>query len=241
MSTAAVFPTSTSKPSLDREWVRAHVIAQVIGLAAAAASYGLVLAIGAHDPAPDLSLKTVALLALAGAELVTALSAAYLRGAVIRQILPDLPLRLWIVVVAAALMVVPLAGAFTVAGANEPLKALPMLAAHVVRAGVGFTLIASWCLGLAIGSVEALMLRQAATGVGPWIKWTGFAWAAAAMVTVAGGIVTQFNPGLSILTLALLGAAMRITQAVIVANVTFLGFAWLAPRHQADLKPPIAV
>ena len=227
-STFAIAPQSL--PSVSRQWVRAHVLAQVVCLAAAAGVYGLSQLIGANDPGASQTLKTVAIALALGGELIYAVAAAYLRGAVLRQLLPGFPLLGWSLVVVGYLMVTAMFTTLTGNDASAPLKTSPQITAPILLAGFGFLAVLGLVFGLAIGAIEALVLRTVARGTGQWIKWSGLAWGGAMLLIYVAGMVALKNPGLSPFTLALLGGAIKLAFGLVVGAATLPALTKLTPR-----------
>ena len=211
--------------SLERQWLYAHVAAQIIGLSAAAAAYGLSRAVGANVAAVAFGL---------GAELVFAISFAALRGVVLRRVLPAFPLAAWIVAVAAALMLVPVAAALFGAGA-APVPSVPRVTHAMLNAGFGFMVFVGLLFGLLIGAVEALMLRKSALNLGQWVKWSGYAWGGSTVVVYMAGLIVMGNPSLSVSSFALLVLVMKIVQSVLIAGTTWTALEQIEPRVTRSL------
>ncbi len=239
MSAALAIPVSQLSPSTSRQWLLAHVLAQLVCLGTAAGVYGLSHVIGATDPAAGQAMKTLALVLGLATELIYVVALAMLRGTVLRRVLPGFPMLAWTFAVTGALMFVPLLLAVT--GSNAaPIKTVPQLTNAMLLSGFGFVVVLGFVFGLLVGSVEALVLRKVARGGGQWIKWSGFAWGGAMVAVYATGLIAVKNPQLSIASLAVLSVVMKIAQGLMIGAATLPALERLEPRYQADLKPAVA-
>jgi hypothetical protein len=196
MSSTLALPESGLRSALVRQWVMAHVIAAAVCVVTAFAASGLAKVFGfaAKDATPAAKYAAIALVVVV--EVIYALTYAYLRGAVLRQMLPKFPMRAWCIVVVGMILALAVVAGFTAdtvtkapqAAATFTFDKLPMLLlAMTVAAGV---------VGLVFGTFEALVLRTAATGAGVWAMMSGIACAAGAVVLALGSSLVLLQPGL---------------------------------------------
>lgn len=230
MQAALAVTLPESKPSLGRQWVLAHVGAQVVFLAAASVAYLVATSIGAKDPAAGEALKRVALGLTIAADLTFALAFAWMRGAVLRVAVPNFPMNLWLIVVAGYM------GAFfvlsSVFGTTPAAPVQTTITPALMMGGLVATLIAGLVLGTVFGMVEALVIRRAAQGALLWVVWMAVAFSVAISVAYTISVVTLQTLGESVLTNALLIAAMKVVAGLILALLTLPALNALKPRHQ---------
>ncbi len=227
-TTFAIAPQAL--PAISRQWVRAHVLAQIVSLAAAAGVYGLSEFIGSGDPGASQTMKTAAIALALGGELISAVTVAYLRGAVLRKLLPGFPMLGWSLVVIGYLMVMAMFTTLTGDSTSVPMKTMPQVTAPVLLAGFGFLAVLGLIFGLVIGAIEALVLRTVAHGTGQWIKWSGLAWGGAMLLVYVSGLVVLKNPDLSPFMLALLNGAIKISLGLVIGAATVPALTRLTPR-----------
>ena len=230
MSSLAV-PMPQSQWSIGSQWIGAYVVGQAICLATAAASYGLAVLIGANDPAAGAALKTIALGLTIVTELIFAIAITTMRGLVLRQVLPAFPIRLWIVVIVALMMLLHLAAG---ASSLDPaaVRAKTEMTPGFFAIGLLMASIAGLIMGLIFGTVEALVVQRVADGAMVWALMTGAAWSAGTVLMMAVGGVMLLYPGLSPAAIAIVGAATKIAGGAIVGLVTLPALKGLRPRDR---------
>jgi hypothetical protein len=85
-------------------------------------------------------------------------------------------------------------------------------------------------IGLAIGAIEALVLRPVADGAGCWMVWSAIAWAAGMALVLGVGATVLVLPGLSATAQLLLGVATKIVVGTVVGALTLPALQQLKPR-----------
>ena len=81
--------------------------------------------------------------------------------------------------------------------------------------------------GTIAGGLEALVLRQVASGMAAWVKWSAAAYAAAWLLLVTGATLLPPGGGLAS---ELVNQALSFAAAVIVALLTLPALRLLQPR-----------
>jgi hypothetical protein len=165
-----------SLPPIAVHWVRNNVLAAIISGVGSLLFYGLRDAIGAVDADVGLGvIVTVYALWIGLAVFVGAVNGV-LSGAVLQRILPLLPARTWIALQVLIAVVIAIMTGMSLVGPPKAPAApqdVPMLA--TLLGG----LILGAIFGVAIGALEALVLRRAAFGTGAWITCSSIAYAVA--------------------------------------------------------------
>jgi len=154
-------------PPVAGRWIKANAVAAVISGVASLAIFGLKQALGASDPQAGAGLITVFLVVAAVLYGLSGAAWGLLTGAVLQRVVPLLPAHGWIVLhgaLAGAMSVaVEFASLLPVDGTTDPLTAHDVIL-------YGFALGAP--AGAVTGGLEALVLRKAAYGLGPWVGWS---------------------------------------------------------------------
>ena len=240
MSSVLVADAPQPKMSLGQQWVGAHVLAQLICVAASAAAYGIGSMIGANDPVAGAALKSAAFWLALGAELTFAISLAMLRGLVLRQVLPNFSMLLWMAVVMAYVMSFYLLFG-TSSASTAPAGAASNMTAGSWVIGISVAAVMALIMGLVIGCIEALVLRRVSEGAGYWALMVGAAWSAGlVLLMVFFAIAHALMPGASAATLTVLGAVAKLALGALTGLVTLPALKKLKPRHQPAPKPPVA-
>ena len=232
MSSVLVSDAPQPKMSFGQQWVGAHVLAQLICVAASAAAYGIGSMIGANDPMTGATLKSAAFWLALGAELTFAVSLAMLRGLVLRQVLPNFSMLLWMAVVMAYVMSFYLLFG-TSPASNAPAGVVSSMTAGTWAIGISVAAVMALIMGLVIGGIEALVLRRVAAGTGFWALMVGAAWSAGLVLLMVFFVaVDALMPGASAVTLAVLGAVAKLALGALTGLVTLPALKNLRPRHQ---------
>jgi hypothetical protein len=232
-STLAMSPPK-AVPSIARQWIAAHIAAQLICLTVAAAAYGLATLVGANDPAAGALLKQAAFGLSIAVELIYAVAAAMLRGAVLRQVLPAFPMRLWVVAVAGYLMVFGLLSGLAGQNPAPVARGAAQIGGTLMLQGIAMCALLGLLMGLVVGTIEALVLRRAADGAICWALLTAVAWSAGITVVFVAGRVMLMAPGLSMNAMMALGALTKLVVAIVVAAITLPALRQLQPRLNPD-------
>ena len=224
----SAIPEASSSPTLAERWIKANIVAGIISGVASFAVYAVKHAVGAAGPQAEfgalliLYIAAIAFPGLAGA------AGGVLTGAVLQRIIRRLPARSWIALHAGMSVVVGVAVELMdmsrSTGASEAPSPDPaVLPSSVVVGAIVFGAIS----GTIVGGLEALVLRQAATGMAAWVKWSAAAFAAAWLLLVTGATLLAPGGGL---TSELVNQALSFAAAVIVALLTLPALRLLQPR-----------
>ena len=193
--------------SISTTWIKNNVLAAVVSAAASLAIYGVRHVTGVAGA--DAGFAGIAIL-FGVATILSALAGiAYgvLTGAVLQRIVPLLPVKSWIGVNAGMAVVAAVLSEIS-------LMLLPGTTADddssiedIVLVG----LIVGGILGVAIGGLQALVLRRAALGASAWVAWSVVAYIVAVLLVAGSGKLWETGGGF---------AGELATQAV-----AFLGYA----------------
>jgi hypothetical protein len=217
------------KWSIGSQWVAAYVAGQAICVVTAAAAFGIATLIGANDPAASGTLKGVAVALAVVTELIFVIAITTMRGLVLRQVLPAFRFRLWIAVVAGAMMAL-----YALSGASSFEQAAARTTQEMTLSLLMFALvgasIASLIVGLLFGALEAMVIRRAADGAIVWALMTGLGWSVGTVTLIAVGGAVLIYPGLSPVAMAVLAAVAKIAGGAVVALATLPALKQLRPR-----------
>jgi hypothetical protein len=218
-----VLPDSISSPTLAERWIKANIAAAIISGLASFGVYLVKNAVGAGDPQPG----TDALLILYVTAIVfsgfAGAAGGVLTGAVLQRIIRRLPARTWIALHVAMSMGVGVAVELMDASRTEKASEAATLDPGVLPSSLIFGAL----IGAMVGGLEALVMRSAASGVGPWVKWNAVAYAGAWLLLVTGATLLSPGGGLSA---ELVNQALSFAAAVIVGLLTLPALPLLQPR-----------
>jgi hypothetical protein len=229
MSSLVVASPPRSNWSIGSQWVGAYVAGQVICVTTAAAVFGIATFIGANDPAATGTLKGVAVALAVLTELIFVFAITTMRGLVLRQVLPAFPIRLWVVVVAGAMMALyALSGASSFGQATA--RANPEMTSSLLMFALVGASFASLIVGLIFGAIEAMVIRRAADGAIAWALITAVGWSAGTVTLIAVGGAVMLYPGHSPAATAVLAGMAKIAGGAVVALATLPALKQLRPR-----------
>jgi hypothetical protein len=225
-------PAILGRVPLGLAWVGACASAELLGMALAAGAFGIGALVDAQS---GLSLSTVRWLTYAlavGAGGGEGLALGLLQGMVLKRRLPLLNFRRFVSAMVAIGIVGWAVGMLpaTMFAADDP--ADPALARSEVDAMLWFGLAASFGAagGMAIGLVQALVLRPAALGgLVAWVLLNGLGWAGAFVVIFAGASIPP--EGAPLVTLLAVGAVTGVTAGGILGLATLPALNRLVPRN----------
>jgi hypothetical protein len=170
ISAASAMPMPETGPSVTRNWMKANAIAAVVYTVAGALTLVTDKLLAIDDPATAMLFRGIAaVIALAGT-IVPIIIYAMLTGAVLGEKLPAFSRRGWIVMHASIGAVLGITfAAFTLLGTAPSNATPPTPSLSVLATGLGVASVFAAMFGAAMGGLQALVLRKAATGAGKWI------------------------------------------------------------------------
>ncbi|MGH6771017.1 MAG: hypothetical protein ACRECO_18570 [Xanthobacteraceae bacterium] len=169
MLSAAAMPMPEPGPSLGRKWIKANAIAAVVYGAIAALTFAADGLLGTN---PSVLARSVAAAITFAGPVVNLGAYAVLTGAVLGEALPALSRRGWIALhVLIGATVGSVLAAAHLFGGDASVRApapLPTDRTMLIGGALAIGIIAPF-LGALMGSLQALVLRPAARGLGVWI------------------------------------------------------------------------
>lgn len=230
MSSTLALPDSGLRSSLARQWVMAHVIAAVVCVTTAYAGSSLAKVFGFDAKDAGSAAKAAAIALVVVVEVIYGLTYAYLRGAVLRRLLPNFPMRIWCVVIVGMILAIASVAGFSADSVTKPPQAASAFTADKIPMMLLAMSVASLVMGLVVGTIEALVLRRVATGAGVWAILSSVAFAAGAIVLALASSLVLLQPGLGAATLLFATLAIRILMQATVGLVMIPGLRSLQPR-----------
>jgi hypothetical protein len=189
MSDTLAVPLPQGAPSPGRNWIKANILAALISAAASLAILVVGHALGAGKPDASVAARVIIVQTHVLASVATLAAYAVLAGGVLRQKLPRFPIRTWIVLHAAAGLLMGIKAGY---GALEPQpdsnELMEQLRSYPIMMGILFGgPLVGGIFGLVVGSFQTLIMRSAARGLGAWIGFSVIAGmlSLTAMLTVA--------------------------------------------------------
>jgi hypothetical protein len=176
ISATTAMPMPEAGPSVNANWIKANTIAAAIYALVGTLTFVTDKLLAVNDPGTAMSYRGIAAaIALAGA-IVPIVSYAMLTGAVIGEKLPAFSKRGWIAMHGSIGAVLGIGfAAFTLFGPVSNSAPPPTPPLPVLMAGLGIAVVFAAIFGALMGSLQALVLRKAATGTGTWIALSAVA------------------------------------------------------------------
>lgn len=212
-------------------WIKASFVAALISAVGSLIIYGEKQLTGAGVPDAGTASLVLHLGAMVVISAIDGAVYGILTGAVLQRALPSLPVVGWMVLHAAMIVLGVLvvealeSFPFALEAAENSPDSAPVLRSRIGLALLGLVLGA--VLGVAIGSLQALVLRRAAQGVRAWITYSTLAYAAAYGVLML--IVGDWEPPKDFIG-ELISQVQTIAAAVFVAIIMVPALERLAPR-----------
>jgi hypothetical protein len=164
----------TVHPSIGSQWVKANAIGAVINVVVAFVAFLLGQLLGVNEPGTSEVIRYGFVVVAAAALAFAVVVLGYLSGVVLRSKLPAFPMRAWLLLYGVLGVTFGLISAFAWLTPEIPPDTTPTDADLVFALTVGAA-IGGAVIGAAMGSLQALILRPAAQGLGRWIACSALA------------------------------------------------------------------
>jgi hypothetical protein len=164
----AVAPDGTARPTIGSQWVKANAIGAAINVAVTFVAFLIGQALGVNEKDASAALQTVFVLFATVALGFGLLVMGYLSGVVLRTKLPAFPMRTWLALYVVFGAVFGSVSAFAWLTPEIPTDPGPVETAIVLGLMLGAA-IAGVVISTVVGSLQALIIRPAAVGLGRWI------------------------------------------------------------------------
>jgi len=173
-----------ARPGIGSQWIKANAIGGVINVALTFVAFLIGQLLGVSEPAAAMAVQS-GFVVIATAALAFGLFVmGYLSGVVLRAKLPAFPMRNWLAlyVVLGAIFGLISAVAWLTPETSPDIG--PVDTDIVVAVAIG-AVIVGVMIGAAVGSLQALVLRPAAQGLGRWIACCALAGALFVLIVPA--------------------------------------------------------
>jgi hypothetical protein len=215
-----------SNGSIAMQWIGAHLLAQVVCIAIALLTLGIAKVLGIATGAMP-SYLSVAFALMLAMEAMFIAASAWLRGSVLRRVLPRFEMAPWMIVVALYMLAFTLLSGFStrLPAVDTTPQAVSMTASALMNG-----IIMGAIVGLLVGGLEALVIRRAAEGAGLWVLMTMVAWGAVlAMLTSSSMLLVTFG-ATSGMAAIVGGVALKFGSALLMAVLTLPAVLHITPR-----------
>jgi hypothetical protein len=180
----SIAPDGTTRPSIGSQWIKANAIGAAINIAVTFVAFLIGQALGVSEKDASIPLQTV-FVAVAAAALTFGLFVlGYLSGVVLRTKLPAFPMRNWLAFYIVLGAIFGLVSAYAWLAPELPTDPEPVETAVVMGLALGAA-IAGVVISTVVGSLQALILRPAAQGLGRWIACCALAGVLFALIVPA--------------------------------------------------------
>lgn len=238
MSALSLSSSRERKGSVALQWIGAHLLAQLVCIATALTAYSVARLFGITMPASAKAFLSAAFAIGLVTELIYVAASAWLRGAVLQQVLPRFSMTPWLIVVGGYMLAMALLTGFSTVIPADATRAAAEVNLDTVMKGLMVTTIMGAMFGLLVGSLEALVIRRAAEGAGVWIVMSMVAWSAAlSLLVVSSLLLVKIDPMSSMLMMAA-GFAMKLVSALVIAVLTLPALLAITPRMIEPAPPP---
>jgi hypothetical protein len=173
-----------TRPSIGSQWIKANTIGAVINLAVSFVAFLVGQALGVSEKGASAALQAVFVLFATAALGCGLFVLGYLSGVVLRTKLPAFPMRNWLAFYVVLGAVFGAVSAYAWLTPELPTDPEPVETAVVLGLALG-AVIAGVVISTVVGSLQALILRPAAVGLGRWIACCALAGALFALIVPA--------------------------------------------------------
>lgn len=156
-------------PSIGSQWIKANTIGAVVSFVITFVTFLIGQVLGVSEKGASAALQTVFVLFATAALGFGLFVLGYLSGVVLRSKLPAFPMRIWLAFYVVLGAIFGAVSAFAWLTPEIPTDPEPVGTAVVPLGLMLGAVIAGVAISTAVGSLQALILRPAAGGLGLWI------------------------------------------------------------------------
>ena len=164
----SIAPDGTTRPGIASQWIKANAIGAAINIAVTFVAFLIGQALGVNEKGTSAALQTIYVLFATVALGFGLLVLGYLSGVVLRTKLPAFPMRNWLALYAVFGAVFGSLSAYAWLTPEIPTDPEPVETAVVLGLMLGAAIVGV-VISAVVGSLQALILRPAAVGLGRWI------------------------------------------------------------------------
>jgi len=202
-----------TRPAIGSQWIKANAIGGVINLAVTFVAFVVGRVLGVSEAGTSGVLQAGFVVAAAAALAFGLFVLGYLSGIVLRTKLPAFPMRNWLALYVILGVIFGLISAYAWLTPETPEDIDPVDTDIVLGLALGAA-IAGIAISAAVGSLQALILRPAAVGLGVWIGCCAIAGVLFALIVPAviygpqSGFAQEFVIELVTLVVTILAAVI---------------------------------
>lgn len=221
-TTTMTLPVVPLSRALTRQWILSY---------AGAAAIGGIGIFTATQLTGALGLKSAgAVVLFAATQLIYGLAYAHLRGEVLRQMLPNLPMRAWYLAIGGIMAAFGALAGISAGGVADGITAASVSADKLLVAMIGMSVV-GLVFGAVIGTAEALLMRKAAAGgTGWWVAISALAHGVGVPVMLLGASIALLQPNLGSVGLLLSGVFTQVLMQVTIGAIMLTALIGLRPR-----------
>ena len=175
---------SETRPAIGSQWIKANAIGGAINLAVTFAAFVIGRVLGVSETGTSGVLQAGFVVVATAALAFGLFVLGYLSGVVLRTKLPAFPMRNWLALYGVLGVIFGLISAYAWLTPETPQDTDPVDTDIVLGLALGAA-IAGVAISAAVGSLQALILRPAAIGLGLWIGCCAIAGALFALIVPA--------------------------------------------------------
>lgn len=164
----SIAPDGTTRPTIGSQWVKANAIGAIVNIAVTFVAFVIGQVLGVNEPGASTVLQAGFVVVATAALTFGLFVLGYLSGVVLRTKLPAFPMRNWLALYVVLGAIFGLVSAMAWLTPEMPTDPEPVEAAVVLGLMLGAA-IAGVAISAVAGSLQALILRPAAEGLGRWI------------------------------------------------------------------------
>jgi hypothetical protein len=228
-TTTMTLPVVPLSRALTRQWILAYAGAAAVGAVGIFAATQLTSLFGLQAADAGWTARGIAVALFAAVELIYGLAYAHLRGAVLRQMLPNLPMRTWYIVIGGLMAIFGAIVGISANGVANGTTAASISADQLLVGMIGMSVV-GLVFGTVIGTAEALLMRKTAASTGWWVAISAVAHGVGVPVMLLGASIGLLQGNLGAFGLLFSGIVTQVLMQATIGAVMLTALISLRPR-----------